>query len=783
MYHHIREFVSCQVSDGTVAFHCKTNTNKLATIQLEVLNSKVIRFRMLPDRSKVKGSYINLKEHRLYGNVKTRELEDNIVIQTNDLDIRVNKSPFAVSFYNKDGALITREETSDRTVIGTFHVPPLGFLEVDGEITSIVETMMLAPDEHFYGFGEKFTSFDKRNQEIKIWNTDAYGVMSEASYKNIPFFLSTRGYGIFVNTPCKTIFRMGSKSTVSYSFEVFDNTLEYYFIYGPAFKEILNRYSELVGRPALPPKWSFGLWLSSCVSDIYKTRDPVVKLAEEFRRYDIPCDVYYMCDIWWMKYGTQCCFEWDEEAFPNPKEMIKKVKELNYRICLWEYPRVPIGTDMYREGAEKGYFLKNKKGAIYLTDPWHGSNPVAYVDFTNPKAVKWYKEKHKPLFDMGVDVMKTDDGEDIPEDAVFYNGETGARMHNLYPLLYNKAVFEATKEYTGRGLVWARSAFVGSQKYPVHWLGDPACTYPSMAACLRAGLSLGMSGFPFWSHDIGGFGTREKGKPTPDLYIRWAQFGLFSPLSRIHGIERREPWYFGKKALEIFRTYAKLRYKLLPYIYSYAFIASKTGLPIVRPLVLEYQDDPNTYGKDLEYLFGEELLVAPIFDETGERTIYLPKGKWIDYWNGKEYKGPIILAYKAPLHLLPLFIRDDSIIPTNHRDINFIPDEPFDYIDLEIFLRKEGKFMFYDDDGTVIIRARKTNRKITIDISKSKKVWLLKIHRSEIPNSVRINEREAEKCLNIGKLDEAFEGWLWESGITYVKVSSRNQIKKINVLM
>jgi len=376
--------------------------------------------------------------------------------------------------------------------------------------------------------------------------------------------------------------------------------------------------------------------------------------------------------------------------------------------------------------------------------------------------------------------VKTDFGEAVPEDAIFHNGETGARMHNVYSLLYNKAVFEATEGYTGRkGLVWARSAYAGSQRYPTHWSGDPACTFASMAAVIRAGLSFSLSGFPFWSHDIGGFGTPQAGKPAPELFVRWAQFGLFSPHSRCHGVKRRDPWEFGVDALEIFRSYVKLRYKLLPYIYSYAFIASETGLPLVRPLVLEYQDDPNTYDKDLQHMFGGELLVAPIYDESGRRSIYLPKGKWVNYWNGKEYDGPITLYYKAPLRILPLFVKGDSIIPLGP-EIDFIEEKRFDHILLDTYIYKDAKFTLHDDDEIIEIIAAKRKDEITLNIGKSKSVrtWIAKFNKTGSPSLVKANGKELRKFSSKEDLDKADEGWLWDGKeTTYVKVRARARRK------
>jgi len=772
-YHVVKNLKSYQKEEQGVVLECETDTKKTVTIRLEFCGPRMLHYIMLPLGIRPKKSYIPLKKKWPPVDIKIRESKDYLSVQTGHLALKIEKAPFAVSCYSKDGSLIAKEEPLDTTVIGSYNVEPIGFWTLGDSVVAVAETLTLAPDEHFYGFGEKFTPFDKKGQEIIIWNENAFGAITEKAYKNVPFFISTKGYGIFVNSSCKIIYRMGSRSNASYSFEVMDGILDYYLIYGPSFKDILYEYTKLTGRTPVPPKWSFGLWMS--VNGWDRTSKSYEKLCEQLKHYDIPCDVIHIDS--WMKNKD---FEWDKDAFPNPQEMIRKIKTKGFRVSLWENPFVPIGTKFFQEGAQNEYFLKkrieNRFDCVYLIDPWAGPNPMAIVDFTNPNAAKWFKEKHKPVFEMGVDVMKTDFGESIPEDAIFYNGETGARMHNLYSLLYNKTVFEATEEYTGRrGLVWSRSGYVGSQKYPTHWAGDPACSFSSMASVIRAGLSLSLSGFAFWSHDIGGYGTFQQREPTPELYIRWAQFGLFSPHSRCHGITRRDPWYFGDKALKIFRFYVKLRYRLLPYIYSYAFIASERGLPLMRPLVLEYQDDPNSYDKDLEYCFGREFLVAPIYDETGKRPIYLPKGRWIDYWSKKEHVGPTTLHFEASLHVLPLFVKGDSIIPMMP-DTSHISEKPFEYITLDTYLYDQANFTLYDDNEVVHIQALKNNNEITMKIGKSSKTWTVKLNKTEIPVTVKVNGKEVEKCSSNKELDDLSQGWRWDSGkTTYVKITAKDK--------
>jgi alpha-D-xyloside xylohydrolase len=319
---------------------------------------------------------------------------------------------------------------------------------------------------------------------------------------------------------------------------------------------------------------------------------------------------------------------------------------------------------------------------------------VAIIDLTNPPAVEWYKSLMRPVLAMGVDVFKTDFGEDIPADAVFANGMTGAEMHNLYPLLYNRAVFEVTQEVTGEGLVWSRSGYAGSQRYPTCWSGDPACTWDSLAFTIRGGLSLGLSGVPFWSNDIGGY----RGHPSEALYIRWAQFGLLCSHARCHGESEREPWFYGDRATDIFRRYARLRYRLFPYLYSCAHEAARTGMPVLRAMPLAFPDDINACDKDLQYMLGPWLLVAPITDESDRRSVYLPAGQWTDYWTGETYDGPMALDVHAPLDTLPIFVRGGAILPGMAPALR-ISEGLIDPLIVDVYPHGASTYYMIEDEG------------------------------------------------------------------------------------
>jgi len=700
-----------------------TKQGKNVKIIVKIINDQVVRIRAFLENEyadledKFWLEKLNLKEN----NYNIKIFNDQLSIFTTSIEIRIKFDPWNLAFYNRKGQIILSETATDVNAIGKDRSLPLGYSYESGQILGFNETFILRYDEHFYGFGEKFIDFDKRSERLIMWNKDALGVRNEASYKNIPFFMSTKGYGIFVNSAKAVEFNMGSISTASYTMSLPGNEMDYYVIYGPAFKNILYHFTELTGKASLPPLWSFGLWLSTGFKET--DRNQVEELSKKIRKEDIPADIIHF-DCYWLRNNMWCDLTWDKDRFYKPQELISNLNKQGYKICLWINPYVSEKSQMFMEGVSKGYFLKKKDGDVYIKDMWHGQQPpCAIIDFSNPEAVDWFKNKLVDLLNIGISVFKTDFGEDIPPDAYFYNGKTGKEMHNLYSLYYNRIVFSVTKEVSGYGLVWGRSGYIGSQKYPVCWSGDPATSFEAMASVLRGGLSYGMSGVPFWSHDIGGF----YGTPTKELYIRWAQFGFFTSHTRCHGITTREPWNYGEEAKEIFKKYSKLRYRLLPYIYSSAIKSIKIGLPFIRPLVLEHQNDPTTYNIDDQYYFGDDILVAPLFSEENFRKIYLPKGNWIDYWNGKIYCGPQWINYNAPLDTLPLFIKKGAIIPLLVYDLNFVKDKiTEDMLFLEVYSEEDTDSIVYLNKD-VILNIRVKNNILQINNKENHSIqWNIK---------------------------------------------------------
>lgn len=546
------------------------------------------------------------------------------------------------------------------------------------------EQLDLSVGEYVYGLGERFTPFVKNGQVVDIWNEDG-GTSSEQAYKNVPFYLSNRGYGVFVNHPEQVSYEVASENVSKVQFSVEGESLNYFIIGGETIKDVLGNYTTLTGKPALPPAWSFGLWLTTSFTTSYD-EETVNSFIDGMVERDLPLHVFHF-DCFWMKEYEWCNFEWDKDVFPDPEGMLRRLKDRGLKICVWINPYIAQKSKLFDEGMEKGYLLKRPNGDVWQWDMWQAG--MGLVDFTNPEATAWYKSKLKSLIDMGVDSFKTDFGERIPTDVHYFDGSDPKRMHNYYTQLYNKAVFDVLEENLGKNeaMLFARSATAGGQQYPVHWGGDCSANYDSMAESLRGGLSLGLSGFGFWSHDISGF---ERTAP-PDIYKRWVAFGLLSSHSRLHGNESyRVPWLFGEEAVDVLRYFTKLKSRLMPYLYQNAVEASKLGLPMMRAMVLEYPEDPTSSFLDRQYMLGDSLLVAPIFSEDGQVSFYLPKGKWTHFLSGKTVEGGTWLEEEYDYMSLPLYVRPNTVLAVGNVDAK--PDYDYaDGVEFQIFAMEDGK--------------------------------------------------------------------------------------------
>jgi alpha-D-xyloside xylohydrolase len=559
--------------------------------------------------------------------------------------------------------------------------------------TYILFSLDLSVHEKLYGLGERFGPFVKNGQSISIWNEDG-GTSSELSYKNIPFYVSSRGYGVFINTPHKVMLEIQSERTTRVNIVVQAESVEYMVIAGgqAGLKGVLDRYTALTGRPGLPPAWSYGLWLTTSFTTTYD-EGTVTKFVEGFKERDIKLGVFHF-DCFWMKGFQWCDFEWDEENFPDPAAYIRRLREkFGLRICVWINPYIGQASRLFEEGKEKGYFVlrvdvPNGRKVVWQWDNWQAG--MALVDFTNPEARAWYVGKLQGLMDLGVDAFKTDFGERIPFDSKkvkWFDGSEPEGMHNYYALLYNQAVFEGMQSHgSARPCLFARSATTGSQKYPVHWGGDCESTFEAMAESLRGGLSLGLSGFGSWAHDIGGF----EGLPDPVLYKRWVQFGLLSSHSRLHGSSSyRVPWMFeekypgeDEKCSKALRESVDLKLSLMPYMLRVALEAAQKGLPVMRAMLLEFPEDENVWTVDTQYMLGDALLVAPVFDRDGWVKFYVPRSAkggsgavWRSWFDGaKTYEEGRWYEEKHDMDTLPLLVRPAVVLPVNNKMKDFDGD-------------------------------------------------------------------------------------------------------------
>lgn len=571
--------------------------------------------------------------------------DETAVFQSGELKAIVKKTaPYEITF-ERNGIVLTSSKPRGQAYIR------------DNTLNQayISEQLSLDVDEKIYGLGERFTNFVKNGQTVDMWNADG-GTGTEQAYKNIPFYMSNREYGVFVNTPQKVSYEIGSEKVSRVQFSVPGEVMDYYVVAGDSMKNVLENYTTLTGKPTLPPAWSFGLWMSTSFLTDYD-EETVNHFVDGMIERDIPLEVFHF-DCLWMEEYEWVNFKWDKRMFPEPAKMLKRLKEKGLKICVWINPYVGQKSPLFDEGMEKGYFIKRVNGDVWQWDKWQAG--LAIVDFTNPEAVEWYQAHLSRLMDMGVDSFKTDFGERIPVDAVYHDGSDPERMHNYYAQLYNQVVYDLLKEKRGdnEAVVFARSATAGGQKFPVHWGGDSTSDYPSMAESLRAGLSFGMSGFGYWSHDIGGF---EEGS-TSDLYKRWTQFGLLSSHSRYHGSkEYKVPWVYDDEAVDVSRKFTKLKLSLMPYLMNEAVKATK-GIPMMRSMILEFPQDLSCHTLDRQYMLGENLLVAPIFNDKGEVDVYVPEGKWTNYLTNDVLEGGRWHHETHDYMSLPLLVKPDSLI-------------------------------------------------------------------------------------------------------------------------
>ncbi len=559
--------------------------------------------------------------------------------------VRVLRDPWAIELFDARGKLLTRTQ---RLGEPNSYLPytPFSFVRRARDLgRSTAATFELAQDERIYGFGESFTRLNKRGQRVVAFIRDGMGVQGQLQYKSVPFFLSSRGYGMFVHTSTPVTFDVGAEYDAHNTIYTGDELLDIFVFLGEP-KDVVSEYTAVTGRSPVPPLWSFGLWMSRIT---YKSEAEVRDVAAKLRQYKVPADVLHL-DTGWFETDWRSDYRFSSTRFADPARMIEDLKRDGFHVSLWQYTYFTPQNALFRELIDGGLAVKDQGGRPATED--------AVLDFTNPASVAWYRTKLGALLKMGVSVIKADFGEGAPLEGVYHNGRTGWYEHNLYPVRYNDAAYSVTKDITGDGIIWGRSAWAGSQRYPLHWGGDAENTNSAMAAELRGGLSFGLSGFTYWSHDIGGFVNRAP----RDLYRRWLAFGVLTSHTRTHGAPPREPWEYDAAMVTDFQNALGLKYSLMPYVYSQAHVASAKGWPMLRTLFFEYPNDPTSWLVEDEYMFGANLLVAPMFEEATARSVYVPPGTWIDYQSGQSYDGGRWHEITAGTIPIVLLVKNHSVL-------------------------------------------------------------------------------------------------------------------------
>lgn len=618
--------------------------------KIDFVTPRTVRIRMLttPVEPKPAASIMLAKEPGRDGSWKVTETNDKIIYSSDYGTIQINKNPWRIVLKDKAGRILSQTAALSDADSTQVKYTPFCFVKRGSDNARRINPVFtLTADEMIFGCGESATGLNKAGQKVNLFVTDPQGPETDQMYKPIPFFMSNRGYGMFMHTSAPVTCDFGATYIGLNKMFMGDENLDLFVFFGEP-KDILDEYTDLVGKPGMPPLWSFGTWMSRIT---YFSEKEGYDVAANIRKNKYPCDVIHF-DTGWFDVDWQCDYKFSENRFQNPQQMLKDLRSQGFHVCLWQLPYFTPKNRYFSELIEKDMYVKNGNGELPYED--------VVLDFSNPETVKWYQDKLAGLLNIGVSAIKVDFGEAAPLNGIYASGKSGWYEHNLYPVRYDMAVSEITKKLHNENIMWARAAWAGSQRYPLHWGGDAATTNTGLLGTLRAGLSFGLSGFSFWSHDMGGFV-----KSTPeDLYCRWIPFGFLTSHTRAHGAPPTGPWlYDSKRVQDVFRKSAEMKYRLMPYVYAQAKECTEKGLPMLRALFVEFPDDPGAWKVDDEYLFGSQILVAPLLESgmTG-RTVYLPEGKWIDYQTEKVYEGGWHRIEAGSLPIIML-VRDGSVLP------------------------------------------------------------------------------------------------------------------------
>lgn len=750
-----------------------TNDNavELATtmgrVQIQFCTPSIVRFRTSWSNSFEEDEHLMVNRYDWpETDYDVEDKKESLIFTTEELKIQIQKQPFAIEIFNKEGELLNSEK-SEKNDLGAFSIEE-----------KIGAKKRLAPDEHVFGFGERMDFLDRRGKKVSLdvgrglgkpHIIGAYNVL-EANYAPVPFFMSTKGYGIFFHNSYKTTWDMGLSDNKSYSFEAAGGELDYYFIYGPKFPKILDGYTSITGKSPLLPKFALGLHVGTYSGGTWgheeKTSENYpVALVKKFRDLEIPIDILHL-DSTWRIFGENggsgaTTFEW-RETFDNTEQMFDSIYDMNINMMgLHVRPRFDNGNKLRLLDKAR------EAGHVYPED----DNPGEFVNFFDEESVDWWWENGAMnVVKEGAMFFKTDEGSAFGRKANESNktgpqGKEIESLHNLFPLAYAKAAFTKFQEHNNmRGMNHTREGYAGIQRYPFIWAGDWPSEWQYFEPVIKGGLNIGISGVGYWSHNMGGF----EHVADPELYIRWVQFGMMSPIAHLFGMEHpnyKEPWNYGEEAQKIFKQYDELRYSLIPYLYSNSYEMHKTGMPLMRALVLEYQDDPNVYEITDQYLLGGDLLICPVTTKDAKtRTVYLPEGKWINYWTGEKFEGKQYLNVLTPIEEMPIFVKAGAIIPTQEV-VNYVGEKEIDEIILDVYPEGESSFKLYDDDGESLdyqngefsiseIKMKETENQVTLEINTPEgefevapRNYKIRIHSEQEFSDIKINDSEDEDLI------------------------------------
>ena len=676
------------------------------TVRIRAGRSVLIAEFLAPDLVRIRFTLENPAQDMSCAVVKTNwpaprvaieEDANQITATTDELSLVIRKKPLRIAFTNPSGETINED------------LPSKG---MSWSGTEVMVWKEMPPDEFYYGLGEKAGRIQRKFSHTTMWNSDipGYRATTDPLYQSIPFFCGIRkgkAYGIFFDNTYWSSFDFGKESRDAFSFGAENGELNYYFFYGPSPRKVLTRFTELVGRMPLPPLWSLGY--QQCRWS-YAPEKRVREIAQGFRSRRIPCDVIYL-DIDYMD-GYRI-FTWNPKNFPDPAKMISDLARDGFKVAVIVDPGIKVDTaySVYRSGLKGDNFVKYPDGKTFIGKVWPGE--CAFPDFTNAATRQWWGENFSVLVNAGIRGWWNDMNEpsvfDVPTktidlDAIHYdNGlrTSHAKNHNIYGMEMTRATYDGVRTLlpNERPFVLTRASYAGGQRYSAAWTGDNVATWDHLQMALSMCLSMSISGQPFVGSDIGGF----IGYPSGELFARWIQLGIFTPLMRAHSVineKNKEPWEFGGKFTEINRASINLRYRFLPYIYNAMYQASVTGIPPMRPMLFDFPEDREFVNSNDQFMFGDELLVAPVLTEDSTtRQVRLPPGSWYDFWTGTRYEGGRAISVDAPLDRLPLLVKSGSIIPMQ-QVVQYTDQAPVDPLTFVVYPADlQSSFTYYEDDG------------------------------------------------------------------------------------